>query len=180
MTQLAVAPFFQTNIAEALTAAAAVLTFFAALSAIYYAHRQLSAAKDTARVDLTFRLYEHQLNPEFARHIALAADFITIDEKGAKQKGIADRRWRRWEAMDRKEATQLILYLNHLEAVGGLYEQNRLDETAAMRLFGQAAAAYWKRADWFVTRLRTASGAAAFNKWEALAKAYEPWKRKGA
>jgi CRISPR/Cas system-associated endonuclease Cas1 len=180
MIQLAVAPFFQTNIAEALTAAAAALTFFAALGAIYYAHRQLSAAKDTARVDLTFRLYEHQLNPEFAKHIALTADFITIEEEGAKRNRIACKRWRKWEGMDRSDAAEIVLYLNHLEAVGGLYEQGRLDETAAMRLFGQAAAAYWKRADWFVKQLRSGDGAAAFDKWEALAKAYESWKRKGA
>lgn len=177
MTQVAVAPFFQTNIADAITAAAATLTFLAAMGAIYYAHRQLSAAKDASRVDLTFRLYEHQLDPEFAKHIALSAGFITIAETGAKRSRIAKKRWRKWEKMDRDDAAQLVIYLNHLEAVGGLYEQNRLDETAAMRLFGHAAAVYWKRADWFIDRIRTADSEAAFDKWEALAKAYDRWKR---
>lgn len=180
MPPLATAPFFEANVAEAIAAMAAALTFFTALGAIYYAHRQLSGAKDTARVDLTFRLYEHQLNPEFARHIALAADFITIDEDGDRHTRIAEKRWRRWKRMDRSDAAEVVLYLNHLEAVGGLYEQNRLDETATMRLFGQAAAAYWKRAEWFVDRLRTTGSAAAFDKWEVLAKAYDHWKRKGA
>lgn len=179
MIQFAVAPFFQTNIAEASTAVATVLTFFAAMGAIYYAHRQLSAAKDTAGVDLAFRLYEHQLNPDFARHIAISADFITIEE-GAKRSQIADERWGEWVAMDRRKAAEIVLYLNHLEAVGGLYEQGRLDETATMRLFGQAASAYWKRADWFIERTRARSSAATFNKWEALAAAHDRWKQKGA
>lgn len=82
--------------------------------------------------------------------------------------------------MERKDAAQIVLYLNHLEAVGGLYEQDRLDETSAMRLFGQAAATYWKRADWLVDQLRNGDSPAAFDKWEALAKAYDRWKRKEA
>lgn len=177
MTFAAISSASHINIAEEVTAVAAALTFLTALGAVYYAHRQLSAAKEASRVDLTFRLYEHQLDPEFAKHIALSANFITIAETGAKRRRIAKKRWRKWERMDRNDAAQLVIYLNHLEAVGGLYEQDRLDETAAMRLFGHAAAVYWERADWFIDRIRTADSEAAFDKWEALAKAYDRWKR---
>jgi hypothetical protein len=174
MSQLAVAPFFDTDIGNSLTALAAFLTFGAAVTALIYARRELHSARDSARIDLTFRLYEHQLDPEFANHIALTADFITIDGDEPR-KLAAERRWRRWQRMDRSTKAQIVLYLNHLEVVGGMYELDRLDETAAMRLFGHAAVEYWRRADWFVDRVR-AKNPAAFDKWEALAKAYLRWK----
>lgn len=169
--QLAVARFLETDIASVVTALAAVVTMTAAVVALRYARRELSTTRDNARIDLTFRLYEHQLNPEFAKHIAITADFITIDQQGPERELVAARRWRRWKRLDRDRQTQIALYLNHLEVVGALYELGRLDRKSAIRLFGAAADEYWKRAEWFVERVR-ASEPCTFDKWEALARAH--------
>lgn len=176
MPCLAVAKFFDTDIATSIGALAAALTFITAAIAVFYARRQLNLAHDTSRIDLTFRLYDRQLTPEFARHIALAGDFITIDAEGTERLKEAYSRCRRWKEMPREEQAEIVMYLNHLEAVGGLYELNRLDNDTTMRLFGYAAEAYWQRAGWFVEYLRGPNDAEAFNKWEALATAYGHWK----
>jgi hypothetical protein len=172
----AVAPFLETDIATCVTAAATMLTAVAAAVALGYARRELRQARETARIDLTFRLYERQLSPDFARHIAQAADFITIDGDGSERLKVAYDRCRRWDAMSRKEQAEIVLYLNHLEAVGGLFKMGRLDVDTAMRLFGQAAEAYWRRADWFIEHLRGPHGSAVFDKWEGLACAHRRWK----
>jgi hypothetical protein len=176
VTSLAVAKFFDTDIATSITALAAVLTFATAAVAIIYARRQLSLARDTSRIDLTFRLYDRQLTPEFARHIALAGDFVTIDAQGTERLKEVYDRCRRWKRMSREEQAEIVMYLNHLEAVGGLYQLNRLDNDTTMRLFGHAAEVYWKRAGWLIEYLRVPNGSEAFDKWETLAVAYGRWK----
>lgn len=180
MISLAVAEFFQTDIATAVAALGALVTAIAAILALIYARGQLDSARDATRIDLTFRLYEHQLNAEFARHIAITADFLAIAQKGAERERVARQRWRRWCEMTRSERGQIVLYLNHLEAVGGLFKSKRLEEKAAMDLFGVAAATFWARADWFVERVRASRPGAenAFDKWEALAEEFS--KRKEA
>jgi hypothetical protein len=178
VTNLAVAKFFDTDIAISVAALAAMLTFVAAVAAIIYARRQLLLAQDASRIDLTFRLYDRQLTPEFARHIALTADFLTIDKQGDERLREVYARCRQWEAMSREEQAEVVMYLNHLEAVGGLYQLKRLDSDAAMRLFGYAAEVYWERAEWFVEFLRGPAGNKAFDKWEALARAHSCWKDK--
>ena len=176
MTSLAVAKFFDTDIATSITALAAVLTFVAAAIAIFYARRQLALAHDTSRIDLTFRLYDRQLTPEFAQHIALTGDFVTMEGQGEGRLKEARSRCREWSEKSRKEQAEIVMYLNHLEAVGGLYQLKRLDDDTTMRLFGYAAEVYWKRADWFIKYLRGSDGKEAFDKWEALATAYGHWK----
>lgn len=168
MPLLAVAKFFETDIAGVLGATAAVLTLITAIAAVIYAKRELVNNRDAARIDLTFRLYEHQLDPEFSRHMAMTSDLITIDAEGAQRERIAERRWRQWERLSRADKTQTVLYLNHLEIVGGLYKLDRLDHKATMRLFGYAAENYWDRAAWFIERVRR-DDEAAFDKWEILA-----------
>jgi hypothetical protein len=171
MPLLAVAKFFETNIADALTAAAAVVTMFIAIAAVFYARRELIGNRDAARIELTFKLYEHQLDPEFSRHMAMTGDLITIDAEGTERERIAERRWRQWRRLDRAGQTQTMLYLNHLEIVGGLYKLGRLDHKATMQLFGYAAEIYWDRADWFIARVRL-DDKAAFDKWQVLAEAH--------
>lgn len=166
------ATFFETDIASAVTALATVVTVAAAVVALLYARRELAATRDSARIDLAFRLYEHQLSPEFAKHIAMTADFLSIDQQGAGRDLIAARRWRRWNKMGRDQQTQLALYLNHLEVVGTLYELGRLDRNTVIRLFGFAADEYWKRGDWFIRRVRASTTPRTFDKWEALARAH--------
>lgn len=178
MIDLAVAKFFDTDIATSVAALGAMLTFVAAAVAIVYARRQVLLAQDTSRVDLTFRLYDRQLTPDFARHIALTADFLTIDEQGDERLREAYSRCRRWKKMGREKQAEIVMYLNHLEAVGGLFQLKRLDDDAAMRLFGYAAEVYWERAQWFVEFLRGPTGDKAFDKWEALARAHACWKVK--
>jgi hypothetical protein len=180
MIHLAVAEFFKTDIATSAAALGAVITALAAIFALIYASRQLESARDATRIELTFRLYEHQLTSEFANHIAKTADFLAIDQTGRAGERAANRRWRRWNRMDRSKKSQILLYLNHLEAVGGLYESGRLDEKATMELFGLAAATFWARADWLVKRLRGSKPGtgAAFDKWEALAREFNAWEAK--
>jgi hypothetical protein len=174
MIVLAVAEFFRTDIATAIAAFGALVTAIAAFCALIYASKQLDSAHDATRIDLTFRLYEHQLNAEFVRHIAKTADFLAIAQNGAERERVARQRWRRWNEMSRSERGQIVLYLNHLEAVGGLFQSERLEEEAAMDLFGVAAATFWERADWFVERVRASKPGAekAFDKWEALVDAF--------
>lgn len=102
MGVLAAVSFLETDIASAITALATVITMGAAVVALWYAHRELSTTRENSRIDLAFRLYEHQLNPEFAKHIALTADFITIRGDGAQRERVAEQRWRRWCAMERR------------------------------------------------------------------------------
>ena len=163
------------NSAEIVTAVAAVATALAAILATGYASKQIATARKIARVELTFRLYEHQLDPEFANRIALTSDFVTIDGALFSKELVAKQRWWRWNRMRRDKKMQILLYLNHLEAVGGLYEAKRLDRKSAMELFGATATAYWGRADWFVQRLQ-AEKPAAFEKWGKLVEEYRLWK----
>lgn len=144
----------------------------AAVVGLRYARRELTTAKENTRIDLAFRLYEHEHTPEFVKHIAMASDFLTLDCPEARQEAAAQARWRRWQRMSRQERGDVILYLNHLEVVAGLYEMGRLDENTTMRLFGGAAAEYWRRGSWFIERLRAETDASTFDQWEMLARGF--------
>jgi hypothetical protein len=164
--------FFDTDVATVVAAFAAVITMAAAVVALTYARRELATAREHAQIDLTFRLYEHQLDPEFSQHVAITADFLRIPGKGEERELRAERRWKAWTKMSRGKRAEILLYLNHLEVVGGLYELGRLDEMAVMHQFGGAADVYWRAGDWFVSRVRDADSPDTFAKWGALAAAY--------
>jgi hypothetical protein len=166
---VAVAPFFRLDLASAGTALAAGV-------ALVYAQRQVSDAKDRGKQELAYRLSERAAAPDFVPCIAAASDFLTIEEQGSRRCREEERRWQRWQRMPRLEKGKIVVYLNHLEHVGGLHAKGRLDKEAAMLLFGQAASAYWERGQWFIGRLREEQPR-AFSEWEKLNDAYLQYRK---
>jgi hypothetical protein len=170
---------FDTDIATAVAALAAVITMTAAIVALRFAKRELSSNREKAQIELTFSLYDHQLDPEFAQHMAKTADFLRgsrANESGAQA---AERKWAEWNKMNRGKRAEILLYLNHLEVVGGQYELGRLDEKAVMHLFGTAADLYWREGAWFVERARGVGTSKTFAKWGFLADAYRRQEEEG-
>lgn len=172
---LAVAPFFRVDIASLLTALATIVTAGAAVGALVYASKQISAAQQRAKEELAYELYARDEDPAFVKPTATAVDFLTIDErKACKRRRLEKRRWRRWRRMNREEQGTIVLYLNHFENVGGLYALDRLDEKATMLLFGLTAHTYWGRFEWFIRRLRRRAPR-AYSEWEKFKDAYQEY-----
>jgi hypothetical protein len=167
------------DVASSLNAAGALLTAGAAVAALGYAARQIRIAREAGREDaqharevLTYELYHHQSDPKIGEYIAIMADFISLEEMSPrKRRKVEERHWRRWQRMSRAQKHAVVVYMNYIETVAGLYRLGRLDEHATMLLFGQAASSYWKRGEWFIRRLRL-QVPRAFIDWEMLADAY--------
>ncbi len=176
MTCFAAAKFFETDIATAIAALAAVITMAAAIIGLRYARREVSTARENARVELAFRLYEQQLDSKFAESMGVCIEFLSIKEQGKERERIADKRWAKFQTMAPRERTTLLLYLNHLEVVGGLYRMGHLDKKTAMHYFGAAASAYAERFEWFIERAQF-ENRNFFENWLAFAAAYNQLKR---
>jgi hypothetical protein len=168
---IALAGILTLNLAQILTAAAAV-------GALVYAQHEIRETQRRSNRELAYRWSERQHDPEFAELLAEASRFLTIrEERPVDRRALEVARWSQWRRTDDdnvKRKGRILLYLNYLERVGGLFCEGRIDHTTALHLFGYTAHEYWNRWNWFVWLVRVAdtNNPKTFQWWEQLGRAW--------